>query len=146
MKPYQVIALLVILGVLSYAGMVWKSCQSMAAAREISTNEAVPASSAKPVASAPAVNDRLYSELEGYRLSGNAPDEQKMFMWLLVSEPNAPRHDVEGISVGDQKNIIVRAYKHEGLRLPEGQTKADQFKLHSFAHSGGQNSSYSRQY
>lgn len=126
--------------------MVWKSCHSLPLAAVKQVIQKAPADSPAAVANASPVENTLYTELEGYRTSGNSPDEQKMFTWLLVSEPNAPRKEVEEMSEGSQKEVIVKAYEHAGLRLSQAQIKADQFKLHSFAHSGGQISSYSRQY
>jgi hypothetical protein len=151
MKALQILAALVILGALSYAGIVWKSCHSLPLAKVKSAIQTAPESDSVPVASpvavesvSPTVNNTLYSELEQARLSGSAPDENTMFKWLLVSEPNAPRKEVEDMSEGSQKDVIVKAYEHAGVRLSQGRIKADQFKLHSFAHGGGQVPSYSR--
>jgi hypothetical protein len=62
-------------------------------------------------------------------------------MWLLASDPDAPRKEVEEMSEASQKEVIIKAYKHLGLSLSQARIKADQFALTSFAPHQFQDSS-----
>jgi hypothetical protein len=130
MKILQLLAVLVILGVLSYVGIVWKSCHSLSLANTKQSHKETSVARVPEVKSP--VDENLYSELEGYRTSGSTPDENKMYTWLIVSEPHATHSDVKGMSEGSERDVIVKAYEHTGLRLAQARSKADQFRLHHF--------------